>query len=158
MGSDSVAWAARTATSGTGTPRSQKETGYDTVFVGGLDGFKDSNDAEKWMGDQLWWSYAPMPQEWYFKGSEFKGKLFAKLGSPTEADTAITMIKRMNLKYEDKQIFAKIELPLEIRLVKSLLFVGKNVLVGEQNFDKYGLGVDAGENILKCGEDVVFAV
>ena len=44
----------------------------------------------------------------------------------------------MNLKYKDKDIFAKIELPLEIRLTRSQLFLAKDVLV-DQGFDKHGL-------------------
>ena len=51
MENDSAAWAARPDISRTATPRSQEEIGYDTVFVGGFDGFKDEGEAEKWLPD-----------------------------------------------------------------------------------------------------------
>ena len=158
MASGSVARTARPDGSDTATPRSRTEIGYDTVFVGGLGGFNDKHDAEKWLTDQMWWSYAPMPTEWYFKGNEFQSKLFAKFGSSAEADTALQKIKNINVKYNDKEIFAKIELPLEIRLTRSQLFLAKDILV-DNGFDKHSLWVETSTNTLQCGkDDVVLAI
>ena len=148
--------AASSDISRTATPRNQTETGCDTMFVGGLDGFKNKHEAEKWLADQMWWSYAPEPKDWYIKGDDFKGKLFAKFGSPAEAGTALQKVQKLNLKYEDKVIFAKIDLPLEVRLTKSQLFLAKDALVGH-GFDKQGLWVDTNTNTLNCGKDIVLA-
>ena len=87
---------------------------------------------------------------------DFKGHLHMKVLSKHEAEIVINKIKGAGLWHGDNNTFAKLDLPVEIRAVRSALFVGRKILTTAGGFDPKGLWIDKDAGSLFCGLDVVF--
>ena len=87
---------------------------------------------------------------------DFNGVVFGKYNGPVARDKAIKKVKESEQGYDGQQIWAKVDRPLEIRIVQGVLFAAKRMLTSpEWGFDKRSLWVDEDNNILSCGDDEV---
>ena len=87
---------------------------------------------------------------------DFNGVVFGKYNGPVARDKTIKMVKESAQTYDGQQVWAKSDMPLEIRTAQGVLFAAKHMLTSsEWGFDKRSLWVDTDENVLKCGEDLV---
>ena len=125
------------------------------MFFGGLSGFSGEDAARKWLSDEIWWHGLPEPLDVYTKG-DFNGKLYAKFAH-ADAKVALSKLKSIKLEHGGKEIFAKEHLMLPTRIERSVMYLGKEVLIANQ-WDKTSLWTDVEENKLYCGNDVVFTV
>ena len=141
-----------------GTLRSQLADGH-TAVVGGFKGARDKNELETWLSKVCWSAHAPQPTETYIKGdmANFNGVAFGKYQSQVERDAAVAKIQAAAFEFGGQKVWAKPELPLQIRVIKGLLFAAKQMFV-DWRFEKRSLWVDMEEQHLKCGEDVVLKV
>ena len=151
----------------TGTPRSMQEgsasmateNGF-TAVLGGFKGAANQDELERWVSRSLWSVGANMPTVLYIKGefSHFNGVAFGKYTSKMERDAVVSKLQAAGLEYGGQKMWSKIELPLEPRVIRSLLFGAKNMFV-EWGWDKKALWVDEDEQTLTCGKDeIVFTV
>lgn len=98
-----------------------------------------------------------MPQEIYSKGETFNGKLWAVHASMEEAKQAINKINNAALEHHSTKGYAKREFPVEMRVVRSVLFEAKTALMRAE-WDQHSLWVDTGSAQLYWGEDIVLTV
>ena len=115
--------------------------------------FRTADEAKHWLSNQLWWLNLPEPVDMYTKG-EFKGRLYAKYVSRSDAETTISKVKAASLKY-DNAVFAKWDFLLPVRIERQMLSLGSDVLVSG-GFDENGLWQSRDEKTLYCGSDAAF--
>ncbi|CAE8592202.1 unnamed protein product, partial [Polarella glacialis] len=99
-----------------------------TAVLGGLVGLASKTGASGWLKDKLSLLSGPQPMETYIKSGEFRGILFARFKDPVDRDMAVTMLRDAGLKHSGNDIWAKEDLPLELRTAKSFLLGLKRVL------------------------------
>ena len=112
---------------GAGPAHTASEERDRTAVIGGLGGFPNVDATKDWVSNTLWELYGPWPQEMYTK-SESNGMLFAKFNTSIERDTAVRLLRGAKCEENGKQIWAKADKPVEIRVLQSLVFGTKHAL------------------------------
>ena len=139
------------------TPRSEIDT--NTIVVGGFKGACSKEEVDGWLRHVLSKAGAEYPTDTYIKCKDmkdFNGVVFGKYNGPVARDKAIKMVKESAQTYEGQQVWAKSDMPLEIRTAQGVLFAAKHMLTSsEWGFDKKSLWVDTDNNILTCGNEKV---
>lgn len=86
------------------------------------------------------------------KGSDFRGILFAKFDTAAERDSAVSLLRDAGLKHNGQEVWAKEDLPLEVRAAKNYLLSLKRTMK-EWGFDH--IQVDEGFTSLSVGPELV---
>ena len=117
-----------------------------TAVVSGLVGLPSKSEATAWLREKLWHTYAPDPvtDGVYCKG-DFNGILFAKFASKSERDAAVKSLKQAGSKVGDKTVWAKPDMPVNLRALRSVAFGGKRVFVEEWGYDKSSIWAEVDE-------------
>jgi hypothetical protein len=125
------------------TPHSlQQDQRSCTAVIGGLTKLADKAKASAWLLKKLAEMQAPLPSEIYSKSDEFTGVLFMKFNRPDDRDLAVGLFKSAALQLEDeKKIWAKPDLPVEVRARHAVLFNLKKFLA-EGWFDRRAIRID----------------
>ena len=115
-----------------------------TAVIGGLSGF----DSKEWT---LW---GPQPVDVYSKG-DFRNLMSVKFETKSERDDAMQLFWNAGLKEGGNDVWAKEDLPIEVRARKSFLLGLKYVLKGWK-FER--IKVDDDFTLLMVGSDQVVEV
>ena len=131
------------------------------VFVGNIPGCDTFEAAMGWIQNHCKANGITQPHEMFFK-TEYRGFVFAKCGSTEEKNKLIASItdaaKKMPIA-GNKQLFAKEDLPIDIRLAENCLFQIKRMLTA-WGYNKSSIKVETDSNpkILKiAGKEIVQA-
>eukprot|EP00959_Pyramimonas_sp_CCMP1952_P072210 1508029-Pyramimonas_sp.AAC.1 len=90
----------------------------------------------------------------YFKGKSFKGQLLAKYANQAEAESIATKIKEANWEHDGEKVYAKLDFPVSVRVLRTVMYTSKDVLI-DGGWEKTALWTDADTFKLWCGADVV---
>ena len=127
---------------------------YNTVIIGGLE-CSSLVAAETWAKSKLTQKNAALPTKMYAKGDIFKGFLWLQFDGTEKANDALSAMKEA-LK-NDTEAWCNFDLPIEQRVVNSVLFGMKAQLVAWKLPKKY-LNVDTDtDTITAGGKDIVRA-
>ena len=138
------------------SPKNGEPSNYEcTAVLGGLAALTGRDEAVTWLSDKLWSLYGPKPVESYCKG-DFKGILFAKFASKGERDTAVALLRSAGYEHEGKKVWAKPDMPLEARTVRSFVFAAKNVM-NAWGWHELDLWADPDAGTLKLAGEVVIS-
>ena len=124
-----------------------------TAVIGGLGKFSSKTEAETWITNQMWYLSAPAAAEFYVKG-EFSGILFAKFQNTADRDAAVSQMRGAKLWNNNSEIWAKPDMPLPDRVVNTVTFGLKRLLVS-WGWDKFALWVDTDQNTLKLWDELI---
>ena len=127
-----------------------------TAVIGGLGSLPDIHRAEAWITDQLWSMYGPQPIEVYGKG-EYTGVVFAKFHSKDDRDMAVRLLRQARGDDICKDVWAKPDKPLDLRVCASFLF-GLRWLLGEWGYKTNSYYIDTEEWTFKVGKEPVLQV
>ena len=128
-----------------------------TAVAGGLASLKSKVEAEKWLKEKLWHLYGPQPTEVYVKG-DFKGIAFAKFPTTGERDRAVSVLKAAGAHEGGDPVWAKPDLPLEVRVLKRFLFEAKHVLTSIWGYPNTSVYADPDTGILYVGNDIALTL
>jgi hypothetical protein len=92
-----------------------------TVVFGGFGREGDGKDEIDWLTAKLMEVKVEAPETTYFKGDEFKGRLYARFINVEVASRAIDMISKSKPMYKESEIWCKHDAPVEVRVIRSLL-------------------------------------
>ena len=92
-----------------------------TMVVGGLDGLASIQDATTWLTNKLGTLRCPPHIGTYMKSQEFRGLIFAKFQSSIDRDTAVALLRSVELHEHGKRVWATQDLPLEQGAMKVFL-------------------------------------
>eukprot|EP00959_Pyramimonas_sp_CCMP1952_P081798 1708551-Pyramimonas_sp.AAC.1 len=67
----------------------------------------------------------------YFNGQSFKYQPFAKYAAQVEAESIAQKIKEANLEHDGENVYAKLDFPVNARVLRSVMYTSKNVLILE---------------------------
>ena len=80
--------------------------------------------------------------------------MFAKYATHAEAEAVVKKIMETKMENQGEKVYAKLDLPLEVRVGRSVLYCSKEVLI-EGGWDKAALWTDTEKCHLWCGDEVV---
>ena len=127
-----------------------------TAVLGGLSCLSGEAEAYQWLEDKLWDLYGPTPTHKYIKG-DFKGIIFAKFHSKEDRDTAVALIRSMIRTHEDPEVWAKPDMLLAPRTLRSTVFGIKYAMV-EWGWPKESLWADKDAGTVKLAGETVLTV
>ena len=127
-----------------------------TAVLGGLSSFPGEAEAFQWLEAKLWDLYGPGPTKMYTKG-DFKGMIFAKFKSKEDRDTAVDLIRSMARSYDDPEVWAKPDMLLAPRTIRSIVFGTKHAMT-ERGWPKQALWADPTTGTLKLAGEIVLTV
>ena len=124
------------------------------AVYGGFPHETDHVDAHKqWLADRIRDSTGHNPIEQFHKG-DYKGILWAKFPSRADRDRAVESMRQANIKHPDgRLLWARPDLPAEVRIPESLLFAFKRTLV-EWGFARSIVRVDTDTASVKVGGEL----
>ena len=125
-----------------------------TAVIGGLSGFDSKEAAATWVRNKLWTLWGPQPVDVYSKG-DFRNLMFFKIETKSERDDAMQLFQNAGLKEGGNDVWAKEDLPIEVRARKSFLLGLKYMLKGWK-FER--IKVDDDFTSLTVGSDKVIEV
>ena len=125
-----------------------------SAVVGGLDHSANGEEACEWLKQTLWDKWMPQPTKMFVKG-EFKGRVWAKFGSEDDRNEIVAKLRSLALQQNDKIVWAKPDLPIELRVVSSALFGVKWLLSQWGKWERQSLWVDVDEGTLKVGDELI---
>ena len=117
------------------------------------------DELDEWLDAVLWHAGAPKPTDTYFKGdmSDFNGVMFGKYTTKADGDATIKKVRLSAQEFSGQKLWAKRDQPLEDRVVESVLFGAKKMLV-DWRWNKQALWVDLELKHLSCGGDIALTV
>ena len=83
-----------------------------TMVVGGLEGLASIQNATTWLTNKLSTLHCPPHIGSYIKSQEFRGPIFAKFRSSIDRDTAVALLRSVELHEHGKRVWATQDLPL----------------------------------------------
>ena len=130
-----------------------------TAVVGGLATLLNFDAAKNWVYNKLWELHGPITKDIYPKG-DFKNIVFVKFSTKGECDKAIQLLRQAQCKEGGNDVWAKPEKPLEVRVLRSIVFGTKHDMTNF--YPKKVLRGDVDEDDkrgeLWLGDDKVFMV
>ena len=81
--------------------------------------------------------------------------MFLKFKAETECEAAIRTLREARLKFGAQEVWAKLEMPLPMRTLNSLLFATKRMMINWGVYDKRAIWVDKDEQVLKVGFETI---
>ena len=112
-----------------------------------------------WSNTVLQESDGPQPYDTYIKGDmqQFNGIVFGKFASTQERDLAVKKVQQKRLSYGGQDVWAKPDQVLEVRVLESVLFAAKKMMVDWQ-WHKKNLWVNKDLGCLTLGSEHVLSV
>ena len=119
------------------------------AVLGGLNNFQTLEAAQQWVENKLWYLYGPKPIEIFSKGS-FRGIIFARFKGKGDRDAAVRILKEGKYEEGGHKIWAKPDEDLKTRIIKSLVFGTKQLLI-TWGWDKAGIWADPETEVYGSG-------
>ena len=128
------------------------------AVYGGFPRDADNVDAYKqWLANRIRDSSGCNPIEQFHKG-DYKGIIWARFPSRADRDRAVESVRQANIKHPDgRALWARPDLPAEVRIPEGLLFGFKRTLV-EWGFARSTVRVDTDTSSVKVGGELVLTV
>lgn len=101
-----------------------------TAVIRGLGDIGNFEEAKQWVKNKMHATSGPavFDKDCYFKGGVFQGMMFIKFGTVTERNAAIERFKSQGFTVGTKSVYAKADLPVEVRSARAFLFGLKDML------------------------------
>ena len=94
----------------------------------------------------------------YYRGDEFKGRLFMKFTNAEVASATVGHIDRQKLKHREGEIWSKTDAPVEVRVTRRLLLGLRWQLHEWESFDKMAIQLDVPASTMTIGGKSVVSV
>ena len=92
-----------------------------TFMFGGFTREGDAQTKIDWLERSIKEVGVGEPESTYFKGDEFKGRLFARLRNAEAANKVLEAINKSKPQFDNNEIWCKPDAPVEVRVVRSVL-------------------------------------
>jgi hypothetical protein len=129
-----------------------------TVFVGGFDPESDGQPEIDCLEARLKDMGMGRHETIYHKGDEFKGHLFVKFCNAETASKVVDSMGRKTEKHNNREIWSKIDAPVEVRVLRSVLLGLRWQLNDWRSLSKTSIRVDVPASTMAVSDVPVMSV